>query len=120
EEKKLGRPLTDEEHFGFIFEVSHSMNAASKELKKLTKCPLCGKHNTEKTFLGTSIDIRIRGGDWREYKKKNAAALQRDMALHQLQNNDPYGYMRTDSDKADLADKLRAGSKEKPKPTYFV
>jgi hypothetical protein len=96
------------------------MNPTAADLKEKTKCPLCGKNHTDKTFLGTSIDIRIRGGDWREYKKKNAAALQRDMALHQLQNNDPYGYMRTDSDKSDLVDKLRAGSKEKPKPTYFV
>jgi hypothetical protein len=119
-EKKLNRETTDEEKEAFVFEVFHTIKGSAKEIAKVTKCPLCSGHNTKRTLIGSNQSFRILGGDWHEFKKKNAAALQRDMALHQLQNNDPYGYMRPAGDKADLIDKLRAGSKKKTKKKHFL
>jgi hypothetical protein len=120
EEKKIGRELTEEEQIPLVFEVFHAMFPTKKELAEKTQCPACRGHNTHTTLLETSQSFRILGGDWREFKKKNAAALQRDMALHQLENDDPYGYMRTPSEKADLADQLRSSSKKRPKRKHFL
>ena len=119
EEKKLDRELREEESSAFVFEVSHGFEPTAEELK-LTRCPLCGSRNTKITLIDTDISFRVRGGDWREFRKKNADALQRDMALHQLQNNDPYGYMRPAGDKEELIDKLRKGSRKQPKRQYFT
>lgn len=120
-EAEVGRPLTDDEQSEIVFEVSHSIVFPPKQkLQKITKCPLCESSNTHITMLGTDQSIRIRGGDWREFRKKNAKALQRDMALHQLQNDDPYGYMRPPGEKADLADKLRASGKKHTQKTHFL
>lgn len=120
-EKEVGRPLTEDEQQEIVFEVSHSIIfPAGKKLQELTQCPLCDSHNTHITLLGTDQSIRIRGGDWREFRKKNAKALQRDMALHQLQNDDPYGYMRTPDDKAELVDKLRTGGKRQTGKKHFL
>ena len=119
-DKKLGRQSTDEEQIPLLFETFHPIFPTVKEALAATQCPICDGHNTQITLLETTQTIRCRGGDWGEFRKKNAAALQRDMALHQLQNNDPYAYMRTASDKADLTDKLRDGSKKKTKKQYFL
>lgn len=119
-EVKLGRSLTDEEQTVLLFEASHSMFPTTEELKQETQCPLCEGYNTKITLLETTQSTFIRGGDWREFKKKNAGALQRDMALHQLQNNDPYGYMRPAGEKAELVDRLRAGSKKPSKQKHFL
>ena len=119
-EKEAGRSLTDDEQSEIVFEVSHSINfPPKKELQKITKCPLCDSYKTHITLLGTDQSFRIRGGDWREFRKKNAKALQRDMALHQLQNDDPYGYMRTSDDKAELTDTLRNGGKRQTEKKRF-
>ena len=118
-EKKLKRELDEEELGAFVFEVSHGFEPTAKELK-LTKCPFCGSRKTKTTLIGSDITFRVRGGDWREFRKKNAAALQRDMALHQLQNDDPYGYMRPAGDKEELVDKLRKGGRKQTNRQYFT
>lgn len=119
-EKKLKRQMTEEEQCTLLFEVSHSMFASKKELKKITKCPICNGANTVITLLDTSLNTFVRGCDWHDFKKNNRDALRRDMAMHQLQNNDPYASMRTASDKSDLVDKLRAGSKKQKKQKHFL
>jgi hypothetical protein len=119
-EKKLGREATEEEQSTLVFEAVHGMFPTVEEVLKATQCPFCDGHNVVKTFLGVTIDYRVRGGDWREFRKNNAAALQRDMALHQLEHDDPYGYMRKPGDKADLADQIRDGRKKKTKKQYFT
>jgi hypothetical protein len=119
-EKKLGRALTEEEQSSILFEVSHCMFPTKKELKAVTQCPFCDSYNTTITLLDTNQSMRVRGGDWNEFRKKNAKALQRDMALHQLQNDDPYGYMRPAGDKEELTDKLRNGGKRHTEQKHFL
>ncbi len=119
-EKKLGRPLTEEEQSSIIFEVSHGMFPTEKELLVVAQCPFCDGHNTIITLLDTNQSMRVRGGDWHEFRKKNAKALQRDMALHQLQNNDPYGHMRPAGDKEELTDRLRSGGKKQTDKKHFL
>ena len=119
-EAKAKRPLTEDEQFEIVFETSHAMFPTVEEALEATQCPICDGHNTHITMLGTDQTFRIRGGDWREFRKKNAKALQRDMALHQLQNDDPYGYMRTSDDKAELTDKLRTGGRRQTDKKHFL
>lgn len=117
---KLGRDLTDEESSEFLFETRHAMFPSDKELAEATKCPDCSNTDVEKMIDASGQLAFIRGHDWQEFKKKNKAALSRDMALHQLKNDDPYGYMRSGSDKEELADKIKSGATKKPKPQYFI
>jgi hypothetical protein len=119
-EKKLGRTATEDEYNSLLFETSHAMFPTTKEKLEMTQCPFCEGHNTVQSLCADGITIRIRHSDWREFRKKNASALQRDMALHQLQNDDPYGYMRPAGDKADLIDKLRDGRKKKTQKKHFL
>ena len=119
-EKKLGRTATEDEYNSLLFETSHRMFPTVEETLELTQCPFCEGHNTVQSISADNITIRIRHSDWREFKKKNAAALSRDMALHQLQNNDPYGYMRPEGDKADLIDRLNDSTKKKTPKKYFT
>ena len=118
--EKLGRELTDEEAEEFLFETRHSMSPSNKELAETTKCPDCERNDTEKVIDISGQIIFIRGHDWEQFKRENKAAMQRDMALHQLNTDDPYGYMRENDDKAELTDKLKSGATKKPKPKYFT
>lgn len=110
--KELGRDLSTEEEIYFVFEARHSMNASPDEIKENTECPFCEGHNTKKTYYGQDITVFSRGVEWNEYMAKNRHALARDMALHQLENADPYAAHRPPGDKADVADKLRDGAKK--------
>jgi len=118
--EKLGRELTEDEAAEFLFETQHAMFPSEKELTEATRCPDCGRTDTAMVIDISGQVTFIRGHDWEEFKKKNKSALRRDMALHQLKHDDPYGYMRDGDDKDELADKLKAGATEKSKPKYFT
>jgi hypothetical protein len=45
------------------------------------------------------------------------ASCKREMNIHKLQNDDPYGHMRQPGEKDDLISKLKRGNKAKPQ--YF-
>jgi len=57
---------------------------------------------------------------WEEYKRKNAHAFKREMALHQIQNHDPYSTHRQHGEADDITDKLRKQARKQPNPVYFV
>lgn len=117
---QLKRPLTDEELDGCIFETQHAIFPTDEELKKATECPDCTCNNVLRIINVSGQSTFIRGHNWEEFKRENKEALQRDMALHQLEHNDPYGYMREGDDKAELTDKLKSGSRKQSKPQYFT
>jgi hypothetical protein len=119
-EKKLGRELTEDEQVVLLFETSHAMFPTVEEALKATQCPLCDGHNTKITLLEVTQHTLIRGGNWQEFRAKNASALRRDMALHQLQDGDPYGYMRQPGEKDDLAHRLRTGGKKQTDKKHFM
>jgi predicted nucleic acid-binding Zn ribbon protein len=48
----------------------------------------------------------------------NKVDCKRQMALHKLENDDPYGHMRPEGDKEALVAKLKRGGKEAPKNFY--
>ena len=118
--KKLGRELTDDDRRTFLFEARHSMTASPAEIHDATECPFCDGHNTKRTLLDVSVHTFIRGHIWEEFKRDNTAAMRRDMALHQLQNDDPYAGMREPGEADDLANRLKMGGKKDPGRQYFV
>jgi len=117
---KLKRPLTDEELDNCVFETQHTFFPSAEELKKATECPDCNGNNVMRIINVSGQSVFVRGHNWEEFKRENKAALQRDMALHQLEHNDPYGYMREGDDKAELTEKLKSGAKKQTKPQYFT
>lgn len=118
--ERLGRELTEEESNDFLFETRHSMFPSDEELAEAARCPDCDGNDVEKIIDISGQSTLIRGHDWNEFKRENKGAMRRDMALHQLESDDPYGYMRTQQDKDELTDKLRSGATKKSKPQYFI
>lgn len=118
--KKLGRDLTEEELSEFLFETRHSMFPSEEELVEAARCPDCDGTDIEKMIGVSGQLIFIRGHDWNEFKKENKDAMRRDMAIHQLEQEDPYGYMRTQQERNDLAEQLKSSAIKKPKPQYFT
>ena len=116
--REIGRELLDEELDALMFEVKHSMVATDKEVKAISKCPNCDGQNTKKT-ISASYHIRVRGHDWHTFRKENAGALQRDMALHQLQDEDPYGRYRQPGEASDLADRIRKAARKQSQAKVF-
>lgn len=85
-----------------VFEVRHGISE-----KPTIKCPLCGKTNCERALLDNPVSY-TRGYGWLDKRGRN-----RDMNLHKLVNDDPYGHMRETGEADDLANRLRTGGKEK-------
>ncbi|MDP1712582.1 MAG: zinc ribbon domain-containing protein [Candidatus Nanopelagicaceae bacterium] len=92
----------------FVFEVQHGMKESPGVL-----CGKCGK-KCEKVF-NTSFTSYTKGYGW--FDKKG---VRRDMDLHKLTHNDPYGYMRQPGEKSDLIEKLKKGGKRNPKRRYMT
>ena len=92
----------------FVFIIEHGMMEKPK-----VKCPKCGKTNTEKTFT-TSAGFYVKGVGYLDVKGRR-----RDMHLHKLMNDDPYGHMRQPGEKEELAASLRKGGKHNPKGKKF-
>ena len=90
-----------------IWTVNHPMIECPE-----IKCPLCGDKATR--IIGNSTEFYFRGN-----KYLDKLGCQRDMNLHKLQRDDPYGYMREPGEKDHLVDKLRKGGRHDPKPQYF-
>lgn len=105
-----------------VFETGHSLDPTPEELEQATKCPSCGGHNTQKTLLGVSQFVFMRGHNWEEFKRdpNNREAMRRDMALHQLGIDDPYGRYRQSGEASDLTHKLKTGGTQQPKRQYFT
>jgi len=118
--EKLGRDLTDEEFEACLFETRHAMFPSDEELAEAAKCPDCDGADVQKIIDCSGQSTFIRGHDWEQFKKDNKTAMRRDMALHQLETDDPYAHMRKGDDKAELADKLKSSATAKPKPQYFT
>lgn len=113
---KFNGELTDEAAIELSYEARHSMDAIGEELLESIKCPICNGFNVFKIF-SSDVHVRIKGKDWKEFKKRNYDAIKRDMHLHALQNNDPYASMRQDGEVDHIADNLKSG--KKPERKYF-
>jgi len=118
-EKELDRELTNDDMRILLFEARHSIVATPEEIHELTGCPFCDGHNTKRTMLDVDIHCFVRGHDWQQFRKENSAALRRDMALHQLKQNDPYSGMRESGEADDLAHRLETGGKKDPGRIHF-
>jgi hypothetical protein len=93
-----------------IWEVQHGMNEKPKQ-----KCPKCKGTNTTISYVGFDPPpFHTRGYGWLDVKGRR-----RDMNLHTLVNNDPYGHMREPGEKDELAHSLRKGGKHDPKAKRF-
>lgn len=117
-QQSLGRDPTDEEILGSaespgaVFETAHPINASEDEIYEATECPMCGGHNTDKTFLGTRIHAYTKGYGW-----EDRSGIRRDMNLHRLihdESGDPYAEHRVPGEVDDLASRLRKGPQKKP------
>ena len=120
-QKDVGRELTDDELSILTFEVKHSMVATDEQIKEVSQCPTCQGHDTKRVIM-TVPHARVRGlghRSWQEYRAENANAFRRDMALHQLHDEDPYGHMRKPGESSDLADRLRKSAKKPSKEKVF-
>ena len=94
----------------FRFETKHGMNEKPK-----VKCPKCGGLDTEQCFSGFEPPtFYIHGQGYLDVKGRR-----RDMHLHKLMNDDPYGHMRQPGEKEELAASLRKGGKHNPKGKKF-
>lgn len=114
------REPTTEEANECVFETRHSMFAKDDELERTTSCPKCGGKNTKKLIRAENISTLVRGVVWEEYLRNNRKAISRDMALHQLQEDDPYAGMREDGESDHLANVLKKGGLHKTKPIIFT
>ena len=85
--------------------VSHTMAA-----KPEVKCPACGAD--AKRVIGRAL-FYFPGNCF-----LNKADCKRQMALHKLKNDDPYGHMRPEGDKEFLIKKLERGNKAPAKNFY--
>jgi predicted nucleic acid-binding Zn ribbon protein len=94
----------------FVFEVNHGMSQKPEVL-----CPQC-KKPCERTWLGMTFQFYFPGNGM----VRDKAGARRSMNLHQLENDDPYGYMRQPGEKADLVDKLRKGGKHQGHPKVIA
>lgn len=92
-----------------VWEVSHGLDEKPK-----IKCPECGSKSTE-IAITTAPTTYVKGYGWLDKKGRN-----RDMNLHKLQNDDPYGNMRQPGEKEDLEKKLKSGGKFNPKKKTFT
>lgn len=96
----------------------YSITADEQAKEAATICPICGGKNTSQVF--SAPHVRIKGGDWHDFHKKNAGAMTRERDLHSLKNGaDPYAEHRTPTEKAEIIEKLEDAGKRKPKRTYF-
>jgi len=116
--KECGRELTDEEEMELVYEVQYGFDATKKQKKKAAKCPVCKSVDVRKVY-NSLPEVRIKNSlPWWEFKKKNAAAMKREMTLHRLEQHDPYAHMRQSGEVDDIKDKLR--KPKRPKPKYFT
>lgn len=93
-----------------IWIVTHSMFGATE-----VKCPITGQPAI-KTILGCEPTFYFKG----EGLVRDKAGAYRDMNLHRLQQDDPYGHMRERGEKDDLIHRLKNGGKFNPKTQYFT
>tara|TARA_R110000751_G_scaffold6623_3_gene28171 strand:+ start:67 stop:555 length:489 start_codon:yes stop_codon:yes gene_type:complete len=97
-----------------IFETSHSIEPAKKELEEAKECPRCQGTDCEKTLYGTETHSYIRG-----YGFLDRAGAKRDMNRFKLKSEDPYGQYRVAGEVDYIDNNLKKGGKHDPKTKYF-
>lgn len=97
--------LIDTEKSVIVQLVYHGMTET-----KEVKCPACG--TDAKRIIGRSTFF-FPGNCF-----LNKADCRRQMNLHKLMNDDPYGHMRPEGDKEALIKKIKLGDKAPPKNFY--
>ncbi len=103
--------LNEDQESALTFETRHTFDADEEEIRKTTECPFCEGHNTKRIMYGKSSVpyIRIRGHNWEEFRKANQKAISRDMAVHSLDDEDPYASMRQPGEADQLKHDLQTG-----------
>ncbi len=105
--KIKGSPLLPDEEWETIFETSHAFEPTKAELKAAKKCPRCGGHNAVRSYRGSN-----------GYFDK--AGCHRDMNVHKLETDDPYGEYREKGEVDDLKNKLKRAGQHNPKTKHFA
>lgn len=97
--------LIDAEKSVIVQLVNHGMNEEQD-----IKCPACGIDSTR--IIGRTT-FYFPGNCF-----LNKVDCKRQMALHKLENNDPYAHIRPEGDKEELIKKIKRGGKEPAKNFY--
>lgn len=123
--KELGvDDLNEDQESALIFETRYGFDADEDEICRTTECPFCESHKTKKIVCTSSAPyIRIRGHNWEEFRRKNQKAISRDMAVHQLESEDPYASMRQPGEADQLKHDLQTGGnrdKNTDKKTFVM
>ena len=98
--------LIDGDNSPLVWMIEHNMSD-----KPEVKCPICN----EKAAV---IINKSPNWHWRGDCYANKADCQKQMNIHKLQTNDPYGYMRQPGEVDDMIHSIKRGNKAKPK--YFT
>jgi len=91
-----------------IWEVNHPMVESPR-----IECPVC-THEAVR-LISSPGSFYFRG-----YGYLDKTGCKRDMELHKLCKDDPYGYMRQPGEADDLADKFRGYGKFNPNRKYYI
>jgi hypothetical protein len=92
----------DAEKSPLVWVVVHGMQESPEVL-----CPVC---SSKARKVIQSVHSYFRGNCYLDI-----AGCKREMNIHKLKNDDPYGHMRQPGEKDDLINKLKRGNKPKPK-----
>jgi hypothetical protein len=95
--------LIDGDNSPLVWAVEHKMVE-----KPEVKCPIC--ENGAVVIINKAPNWYWRGDCY-----ANKADCQKQMNIHKLKTNDPYGYMRQPGEVDDMINKIKRGNKSKPK-----
>lgn len=91
-----------------VFEVIHGMH----ETIEIT-CPICSS-KCNKTLYGSNVEGYIKGNGYLD-----RSGCKRDMNLHTLINNDPYGGMRQSGEVDYIKDNLKKAGQFKSNKKHY-
>lgn len=117
-----GKEPSEEQHYSCLFDTYYSFSATKEEIAAACICPRCNGTDVDRNYTPV-MAIRIKGknaAEWRQFYKDNAAAIQADKNLHDLQHSDPYKDHRTPGEVKEVADKIRDSTKKKKDTKYFT
>lgn len=114
--KKEKRECTVDQYEELVlFETEHAISATEQEIAEAMICPRCNGSDCEKTYYGYNTIGYIRGNGYLD-----KAGCTRDMNLHRLVTEDPYGHMRVPGEVDDLKARLKRGGQHNPKAKHYV
>jgi len=98
--------LIDSDNTPLVWVVEHAMGDDPE-----IKCPICEGE-------ATTIINKAPNWYWKGDCYTNKSDCNRQMNLHKLRTNDPYGYMRQPGEVDEMSHNIKKGKKDKPKHFY--